>query len=451
MGFPTVSTVKTLGSLSNTKNLPAILTNNAIALNSPNFNLGALATVIGGHKLIDWMYRHDKVERGRLHKGFGLIFGQGLSGLPRGDLWTKYRKAINPLVRSDAIRQYLPHIHSIANDFIGKFEDGTHEDLGPALSIMTLNIIMGIMIQINNSEVHDQLIADVPELFSTLRFVTTRGLAEGILGKTVGSVASMLPDLGASQRTLRGKRETVYAVLLKQLKSDNSMNKLINHLRAVEDENGEKLTDKEIVDQILAMMVGGFDTTAATSKVFTWYLAAYPELQERIYQEALQCQQDLTLLQDMPVYSALYSQVMALFSPAFMVPRDTTGEVVIPAELSGINVEVVIPEGKTLLLAPPVGTWFYLRQKDLPLLPPFSGEYAAHTQKVAGPSGIQFGAAQQKCVGMNLANPELAIVVGTLLLNWFIELGSNAEFKFGFHSVFEPEYTPVQLTRRSQS
>ncbi|KAI9175057.1 hypothetical protein LWI28_026756 [Acer negundo] len=90
----------------------------------------------------------------------------------------------------------------------------------------------------------------------------------------------------------RKRLEAIFRVELekkkKKKKNGNGVettNDLMDGLMKIEDDEGNKLSDQEIVENIVGLVVGGYDSTALTSTWALYFLAKFPNVLEKLREE----------------------------------------------------------------------------------------------------------------------------------------------------------------------
>ncbi|XP_044483975.1 ent-kaurenoic acid oxidase 1-like [Mangifera indica] len=88
----------------------------------------------------------------------------------------------------------------------------------------------------------------------------------------------------------RKKLEAMFRVELEKKKKKNesgveAINDLMDGLMQIEDEEGNKLSDQEVVDNIVSLVIGGYESTTVASMWAVYYLAKYPNVLERLREE----------------------------------------------------------------------------------------------------------------------------------------------------------------------
>lgn len=57
---------------------------------------------------------------------------------------------------------------------------------------------------------------------------------------------------------------------------------LMDGLMAIEDEGGNRLNDQEIIDNIVSLVVAGYESTSLASMWAIYYLAKYPHVLQKL-------------------------------------------------------------------------------------------------------------------------------------------------------------------------
>lgn len=215
-----------------------------------------------------------------------------------------------------------------------------------------------------------------------------------------------------------------------------------------QDENGNKLTDSEILGNIITILIAGEDTTAHTLAWLTYLVAEHPETQGKIQHEVdtvldkFSIPDDLTAVDRLTYIEAVIHETMRLKSVAPLFFIEPNKDV----ELAGIN----IPKGTFLML---VSRFCALQETNFTDALQFKPE----RWLVQNPTGcnhnrnasIPFGAGPRFCPGRNLAMLEMKMAVAMLCKNFSIKrfnTGHSVQEIFSFTMM--PDELTVELTAR---
>ncbi|CCH46790.1 cytochrome P450, family 51 (sterol 14-demethylase) [Wickerhamomyces ciferrii] len=114
--------------------------------------------------------------------------------------------------------------------------------------------------------------------------------------------------------------------------------------------DGVKMTDQEIANLLIGVLMGGQHTSAATSAWFLLHLAEYPEIQDEIYAEIMRVTggNDVTYedLQEMPLVNNVIKETLRMHMPLHSIFRKVNR----PLPVNGTS--YVVPKGHHVLVSP---------------------------------------------------------------------------------------------------
>ncbi len=218
---------------------------------------------------------------------------------------------------------------------------------------------------------------------------------------------------------------------------------------AVRDAGEADITDDEIFGNVLTMLIGGEDSTAATMSWMLHFMTEYPDIQERIQHEVDDVLGDARLLQDirdaerLTYLEAVSFETMRLKSVFPILFLGTNKDV----ELGGVH----IPEGTAIfLLTRKCG----MQEREFTAADQFQPErwltgsacpVEGHNPKAFVP----FGAGPRFCPGRNLALLEMKSAMAMLCRGFAVTKSREAkpvEENFGF--LMGPKHLSVDFTAR---
>jgi cytochrome P450 len=186
---------------------------------------------------------------------------------------------------------------------------------------------------------------------------------------------------------------------------------LLSMLMSSEDAGGPKLSDRQVRDEAVTLMLAGHDTTAAAFNWLWYCLAKYPDVARRCREEVDSVfgdrQPTFSDIANLPVLGATIKEALRLYPPAFAIfLRQATEDLTI----GGYD----IAKGSLITVSPFVTQrdprWFERPgQFDLDrFLPPRAD--MIHTNAY-----FPFGAGPRACIGQLFATTELTLVAATVL------------------------------------
>lgn len=83
----------------------------------------------------------------------------------------------------------------------------------------------------------------------------------------------------------RKKLEAIFRVQLEKKKNQSGAEKsndLMDGLMQIEDDEGKKLSDQEVLDNIVSLVIAGYQSTSLSSMWALYFLAKFPNVLEKL-------------------------------------------------------------------------------------------------------------------------------------------------------------------------
>lgn len=221
---------------------------------------------------------------------------------------------------------------------------------------------------------------------------------------------------------------------------------LLARLMEGRDETGAKLGREELTAEALTQLIAGSDTTSNTSCALLYHCLRYPAVIEKLQRELDAALPDIdavpqfSQVKDLPYLDAVIKETMRIHSTSSLgLPR------VVPP---GPGITIAghhFPQGTVLSV--PAYTIHHstaIWGSDASEFCPERWEKVTDQQKAAF---IPFSYGPRACVGRNVAEMELALIVGTIFRRYEFELRqSKMETREGF--LRKPLALQVGMRRR---
>jgi cytochrome P450 len=215
-----------------------------------------------------------------------------------------------------------------------------------------------------------------------------------------------------NRRFVRARRilnDAVFAMIGERRRSGSDRQDLLALLMAARDEDGSSMTDVQLRDEVVTMMLAGHETSAATL-AWTWYLLSeHPDVAEKLTAELDAVLGGRTPTVDdlarLPYADMVIHESLRLYPPAWGIARQSLAD----DELGGYH----LPAGSILAL----GTYVTHRLPEFWEEPHrfeperFTPERSAGRPRCAY---LPCGAGARQCVGASFALLEARLVLATL-------------------------------------
>jgi cytochrome P450 len=358
-------------------------------------------------------------DAGRHHRGLvmqraKMVLGQGLL-TSEAPLHLRQRRLAQPAFHRQRIATYAEIITGYTAEMTGGWESGTMRNLQPDLLLLALRIVGKTLFDTNVAAEVEQ-IAEAVDAFMDFLPLAFLPFPEVVL---------KLP-LPAVTRIRKGQvylDKLIFRMIAERRKDTSDRGDLLSMLLAsVDTEEGTGgMSDQQVRDECLTVMLAGHETTANAMCFALWELAKNPQVQERLYRECADALGDrlpgASDYRQLGYASQVFAETIRLYPPVWVTAR-TAAE---PYEYRGIK----IPKG-AVLLAPQIVAHRDPRFWEDPLR--FDPERFSEENKVGRPrfSYFPFGAGARQCIGEGLAWMEGVLMLATVVRDWRLSLPEGA-------------------------
>ena len=258
-------------------------------------------------------------SRKRSYQFLEEMLGRGLL-TTEGEEWRKKRRIAQPAFYKDqlehllqqmevSIEKYLEALHNRSNDII---------DLDIEMNHLTLSVLSNSIIQ---SDLESRISLVKVSLRDALKYLTQKRFsAFKWLQHFPGNTKS---EGRQGIKTLK----SIVMEIIEDRRNSNIIHKdLLSMLMAsTDDETKERLSNQELLDEVMTMFIAGHDTTAV---VLTWafhLIGRHPEIEEKMVKEIRENSNSDTLtmneLRNFPYIKMVIQEVMRLYPPVWTFGR----------------------------------------------------------------------------------------------------------------------------------
>jgi cytochrome P450 len=350
----------------------------------------------------DKFHKDIMIKRALNFTGNGLVINEGES-------WKKQRRLAQPAFhhkRIDAYGQMMVHqTTATLADWCSGQEIGIfHEMMKTTLKIVCQALF--------STDVSARVVR-LGELMETL--------LDGANDRL--TIAPMLADIFPSPKNRRQtaalkELDALIADIIREHRKQNQdTGDLLSMLMLAHDENSsETMSDQQLRDEIITLILAGHETTA-TALTWTWFLLAqHPEVEAKLRDEISVLSGRLPTMADLenlPYTDMVIKESMRLYPPAGGVSRQAIEDVTLG--------EHMIPKGSSLAIST------FVMHRDPKYFPEpekftperFSKERATEIPRYAY---LPFGAGPRVCIGNAFAMMEARLILATVLQRFTLQL-----------------------------
>jgi cytochrome P450 len=352
------------------------------------------------------------------------LFGNGLL-TSEGDFWRRQRKLSNPAFHRESLVRYADITSEEATRLLQGWKNGETRNIHNDMMNVTLRIVLRSLF---GSDLGQSMKVIEPALDAIM--LSSSGFH---------SIAFFLglptPTRARHFRAVREIDRVVYALIARgrekltsgegraanaDRQAAGGAKDLLTLLLTARDDDGNSMSDQQLRDEVITLLLAGHETTALNLS-WAWYLLAqYPEVEEKLHAELdavlagqLPCAADLPKLQ---YTDRVIRETLRLYPPAWRVFRRTEEPLAVG--------DYELPTGSNIVLSQWVTQrdprWFSEPERFYP--DRWSEEAAAKLPRFAY---FPFGGGPRVCIGAGFAMMEATLLLATIAQRFRMHLEPN--------------------------
>ncbi|MGD1899731.1 MAG: cytochrome P450 [Phormidesmis sp.] len=387
---------------------------------------------------IQYMLTHDTGRElsapGELNNIFESLIGRQNVILLSGKQHKKRRQLIMPPFHREHLEKYNQAIQEITYRDIAGWWVGDSLDERTAMQRITLQVILKVVFGFHQGKRYQKL----KQLLSLRLNMSSTPLTSLIiffpwLQKDIGDWS-----IGGRIRQLAEETDELLFAEIEERRASAHAGRMdiLSLLIAAKDEEGNHLSNQDLRDELLTLIVAGHETTATALTWAMYWIHALPEVKQKLLSEleAFSESVDAGKLLKLPYLTAVCNETLRIHPVAMLTfPR----RVEVPLELSGYQ----FSPGDLL-----VGCIYLLHQREDLYAQPQQFRPERFLERQFSPyEFMPFGGGVRRCIGTALAQCEMKIVLGTILSNMQLSLTSACPVEPARRGVTLGQNAPVRV------
>jgi cytochrome P450 len=261
-----------------------------------------------------------KFHKGRVLKANKRLFGEGLL-TSEGDFWLRQRRLAQPAFHRTRIAAYGETMVQYAERAMSEWRNGEARDIHAEMMQLTLQIVGKTLFDAD-------VAGDAQKVGRTLDLLMKLGAN---FGRSI-LVPLWLPTPRNVRATLGIRRleKIIYRIISERRAGGSDTGDLLSMLLAAQDDDGSRMSDRQLRDESITIFLAGHETTANLLS-WTWrLLALYPAVEKKLHEELAGLLggrppglEDLPKLEYM---NHLLTESLRLYPPAWGMARLTIEE-----------------------------------------------------------------------------------------------------------------------------
>jgi len=363
---------------------------------------------------------------------FSDIFGQGLV-ISEGHTWKQHRKLMAPAFQSKTVQTYFSLMIKEIDSHINQWDDGQSIEVHNSIMECTLNILNACLFNVEFENVKHQIVDNIKKLEAqfALRVVRPFNFQSTWPSRINKEYWSALESL-----------ETIVYRFIEKVRSNNEDKFLLDKLVNAKDEQSNGLSDKEIRDELITLILAGHDTTSITVSWALYLLSQHPNFVTLIRKEwsSLNAEDlDYNSITKLPITRGVIRETLRMYPPAYIIGREPLVDTKIG------NVEV--PKSFAVVISPYAlgrDERFYADPEQFNPLR-WNEEFERQLPRFAF---IPFGGGKRTCIGEQFAIAETAIILWRILSKFDINYTEEKPLEPAPVMTLTPASFKLKLSRK---
>jgi cytochrome P450 len=374
--------------------------------------------------------------KGYFYRILGPLLGNGLL-TSESDFWLRQRRLAQPAFHRERINTYAQTMVAYTHELLGHWSDDSVRDVHQDMMRLTLRVVGKTLFdtdfELAAPEVGEALPAALHELSTQMTG------PEFLLPAVIPT-----PSRYRLRRAVARLDPLVFRIIAERRASGDDRGDLLSALLRAQDEDGSRMTDRQLRDEAMTIVLAGHETTAL-ALTWSWYLLSkHPEVEEQLLAElesALNGRAPaLSDVSRLPFAEAVLLETMRLYPPIFGIGRES----IAACELNGFR----LPERTNVYMVP------YVIQRD----PRFFDEPERFrperwldglAKRLPRFAYFPFGGGPRLCIGQQFAMMESVLILSTIAQEWRLRQASDQQVAMSPALTLRPKHgVRMQISRR---
>lgn len=374
------------------------------------------------------------LTRGRIYDRARTLFGNGLA-TSDGALHLRQRRLLQPAFHQQRIAGYAETMRRHADELVASWAPGQQVAVDQVMHELTLRIVADALF---STDLGRTSVAEVQQHVP----IIMKGIAARMITprRLDGWPIPLNRRFDAASTRLR---RIVEELIVARRGAGRGRNDLLSVLLAARDaDSGSAMSDAQVCDEVISLLIAGTETPANTLAWTFHALAGHPDVEQRLHAEIDAVVEDrpigIDTVAGLEYARRILNEVIRLHPPLLFTRRATAQTCI-----GGLR----IPPGTEIAYSP------YALHRDPDLYPEptrfdpdrWLSERAAYlTPRTFNP----FGAGHHKCIGDDFAWTEMSIVVATVAHRWRLRLAEGHSVREVVAEVPRPDALPMIVQPR---
>src|SRR6266849_4331841 len=348
--------------------------------------------------------------KGRVLRANRHVFGEGLL-TSEGDFWLRQRRLVQPAFHRARVAAYAETMVQYTQRMLESWRGAEERDVHREMMRLTLQIVAKTLF---NADVA----GDTQDVGKSLELLLELGAN---FRRTL-----FVPHWVPTPTNLRIKREIaliesiLYRIISERRSSGRDTGDLLSMLLHAQDEDGSRMTDRQLRDETITLFLAGHETTASTLSWAWWLLAQNPAAEAKLHAELDTVlggrSPSLDDLSKLPYAGNVITEALRLYPPAWGLARVAIED----HEIAGYPVKKGMGVAMAQWVVHRDTRWYDSPKEFRPER--WENDFIKRIPRFAY---FPFGGGPRQCIGNAFALMEATLILATIAQKYRLRLVAN--------------------------
>ncbi|NEO77703.1 cytochrome P450 [Moorena sp. SIO4G3] len=350
-----------------------------------------------------------------------------------GDPHRRLKQMLMPAFHGDRMRAYSQLICDITQQQMTQWKKGERFDVQGSIQDISLQFIIRAIFGVNEEASFQQL---KQTLISQLKLSSNPWASIIFYFHTLQQDWGPWSLWGRFVRLRQQVDDIIYAEIKRRRDNPALLGQdILSLMMSARDEQGEPMTDEEMRDNLITLLIAGHETTSISITWALYWIHRLPEVYEKLMAEleTLGDNPDSSAITKLPYLNAVCHESLRIYPPVILASFRIAQK---PVEIMGYQFE----PGTFILPC----TYLTHRQEDLYPEPNHFRPERFLERQFSAYEFVAFGGGSRRCIGYALSLFEMKLILARILTNVKLALPNN-RFPKPVRSTFTVAPSPIYL------
>lgn len=355
-----------------------------------------------------------QLELGKVTHPFLPLVGAESLIMEDGDRHKRLRELLMPPLHGNRLHTYGQLISDIAREEISSWVPDATLSIREYMSAISLEVILRVVFGLQPGPRYLEL---KPKIEPFLEYVTSPLNSIQFFWPALQQDLGKWSPWGKFRRLQREIDDLIYAEIASR-RLQNEGSDILSLLISARDSEGRGLSDRQLRDQLITLLLLGHETTASALAWAFYWVHRHPRVLSKLLEELAENSDDPLEIARLPYLEAVCKEALRIYPIALISQPRVVKQ---PIEIEGDRFE------SGTVLVPCI----YLAHRHWETYPnpeQFKPE-RFRDRKFSSCEYFPFGGGNRSCIGMALSMFEIKLVLATVLSKYRLELVDNGEVK----------------------